>query len=288
MVKKTRQALHRGLAALISQEAQAEVEAPERFNGEIPLDKIEANPFQPRINFDETELDQLKNSIKKHGILEPVLVRASKGKYQLISGERRVLASRAINLSTIPALVREKISDRQMRVLALVENLQRSNLNDLEVALGYQDLLANHDYTHEKIASETGKSRSFVTNTLRLLKLSKTVQDSIRTGKISAGHARAILSIEKESGRNRLFKEILKKHLSVRQAEAFSTETPKKPGKPSTFSQKSPDILDLEIRLAKQLQTRVDITKSPTQGKIVIKFTDTRDLNRILSIVEKK
>jgi len=175
-----------------------------------------------------------------------------------------------------------------MHVIALVENLQRSDLNDIEIARGYNDLMSKFDYTHEKISSETGKSRSFVTNTLRLLKLPEHMQQALLDGVITAGHARAILSQETETGKQRLFKAIVAKGLNVRQAEEMASGNRVSTAPKKAALEKDPNITECENRLAKSLGTRVVISGNERGGAVTVKFTSIADLNRIISLITGK
>ncbi len=289
--KKNRRALHRGLNALISKEILDASEEKETASLEqsglplLPVTSISSNPYQPRGTFDEEELVELKSSIQKYGVLEPVIVRKSKNGYELVSGERRLRAVRALGIETIPAVIREKVSDREMQILSLVENQQRADLNDLEIAMGYNELLLKFNYTHEKIADDTGKSRPYVSNILRLLKLPDEIKQAITDKKISSGHARALLSINDEEEQLSLLEKIITEGLNVRQIESLVDG--KKEGKVKAKIIKSEEdynITELESRLSLFLKTRIQIKKEKEKGKIIVHFADTEDLNRIIDI----
>lgn len=289
--KKPRQALQRGLKALISEDALERFEkenVSREIDGspsELPVDQIAANPFQPRESFDPQELAELKDSISRHGVLEPVVVRRSKGQYELISGERRLRAVRELGQKKIPAVIRDRVSDREMQVFSLVENLQRSDLNDLEIATGYSELQGRFDYTHDRIAEDTGKSRSFVSNTLRLLKLPDDAKQALQEGKITSGHARALLSLDDEKTRSSLLKRIIDQGLNVRQAEqAASGNTPSKKKKNTSSPYQEPDLLALENRLMEHFKTRVQILNKADKGRLVLHFTKIDDLNRLVDL----
>ncbi|MBL8027071.1 MAG: ParB/RepB/Spo0J family partition protein [Fibrobacteres bacterium] len=294
--KKKRLALHRGLKALISEEAvemhetersplPPQSQTVSRETGgyfTLPVSEIEANPYQPREEFNEEDLKELKDSIAKHGVLEPVIVRKSKGRYELVSGERRLRAVRALNMQDIPAVIRDKVSDREMQILALVENQMRSDLNDYEIALGYQELVAQYNYTHEKLAEDTGKSRSFVSNTLRLLKLPDDVKTALREKKISSGHARALLASGDETAQTKLLNKIITEDLNVRQVEKLVSESKAPSDKKKESIDIDPDMMELIDRLTKLFGTKIEIQNSnKDKGKLVIHYTDTADLNRI-------
>ena len=291
--KKSRRALQRGLKALLSSEVLADAE-PEAKNESprsgalaLPVAEIASNPFQPREDFNPDALEELKNSIARHGVLEPVLVRRSKGGYELISGERRLRAVRALGQETIPAIVRDKVSDRQMEIIAMVENLQRSDLNDMELAAGYNGLMVQHSFTHEKLAEEMGKSRSSVSNIMRLLKLPDEIQQAVRENKISGGHARTLLGAADEDLQLALLQRIIDEGLSVREIEALVSGQ-KKPAEKTKAnkSAKEHDLTELENKLTRFFKTRVEIRKSGTRGKLIIHFTDTADLNRITELLK--
>ncbi|MGL4364188.1 MAG: ParB/RepB/Spo0J family partition protein [Bacteroidales bacterium] len=186
---------------------------------EIPLDEIEPNPSQPRVNFDEEQLAELANSIKELGIIQPIVVRPSgNNKYQIISGERRWRASRMVKLKTVPVYVRD-VNDRDRQLMAMVENVQRKDLDAMEIAIGYQLLLTEYNLTQEEVAKQVGQKRSTVANYMRLLKLPEQIQHSIREQTISMGHARALISLDDVEAQKKLAQKIIEKHLSVRQVE---------------------------------------------------------------------
>jgi len=296
MEKKSRQALHRGLKALISVPVDTQLQedvVPEKTSrpalDQIPVSEITANPYQPREDFDTESLDELKDSIQKHGVLEPVILRKSKGHFEIVSGERRLRAVKELGLTTIPAVIREKVSDREMQLFSLIENQLRTDLNDLEIALGYNELINHFAYTHDKIAEDMGKSRPFVSNTLRLLKLPDDIKEALRQKNISSGHARALLALTDDEKRTEIFKKIISQNLSVRQVEKIiqnkKDETTPQHNKPDD---KSFDLEELESRLSKTLNTKVIIRQGGTRGKILIQFLDISDLNRIVSLIGKQ
>lgn len=293
MEKNGRKALHRGLKALLSgtpaqeEEAKGSQEQPRAPGNDIPVKDVLRNPFQPRMQFDPEEMEGLKASIRTHGVIEPIIVRRSKGAFEIISGERRFRAVKELGYETIPAIIREKTSDREMRNIALVENLQRADLNDVEVAASFQEQINSNEYTHEQLAQDMGKSRSFVTNTLRLLKLPEHMKDALLEKKMTAGHARALLSLEDPDAQEILFKRILVEGISVRQTEEFISGK-KKEKKTGRKEEKSFDLVDLENSLNTVLGTKVVIRQSGKKGKIVIAFTTMDDLNRIVSIIRKE
>ena len=272
-----RQALGRGLDALIPA-------GPEIRPGvlELPVEAIEPNPRQPRTQFSDSELRDLTDSIRQHGILQPLLVIATDDGYQLIAGQRRLMAAKKAGLSVVPAVVR-KASPQASLEMALVENLQRSDLNALEAAEGYRQLIEDFDLTHDEVAARLGKSRSRVTNSLRLLKLSAAVQKALETGKITEGHARALVSLPLAQQQASALKVIVTRDLNVRQAEQLVREM----GKESTPRAKSrpkvvdPHMADLAQRLEGALGTKVDLRQSKQGGQVIIHYYSDEELNAI-------
>lgn len=273
---------------------------------EINLDLIDPNPFQPRKFFSEDELSELANTIKTHGLLQPISVRNVNGRYQIISGERRTRASKLAGLKTIKAQVLNDVGDKAMAEWALIENIQRVDLNPIETAQSYQQLIDNHDYTHEDLANAVGKSRSAITNALRLLKLPDQVQFWIQEGKISGGAARALCS-DKIADPEALAKRIIEEGLNVRQIEAISrgeeltpstssgTSSPAEGTEKSTTKQPKPkiqlsaDLKNFEGRLETYFGTKVAINPSAdteSKGTIVINYYSMDDLTRIQQLME--
>ena len=281
----TRKALGRGLNALLRT-----VETTTAGLEEIAVDQIDANPFQPRRSFSADKLKELADSIRSSGVVQPVLVRRSDGRYQLIAGERRWRAARQAGLAAIPAVVRE-IGDRDALELTLTENLLREDLNPLEAAQGYAALQQKHGLSHEEIAEHLGLDRSTVTNTLRLLRLPPEVQQMIVEGAISAGHARALLSLDSAAAQLRLAKLTVKQGLSVRQVENLAAVHGSKPAK--KLAAKEAPKLDANLRAAvlemeRTLGTRVKVRGDEKRGKIEISYFSADDLNRIYEWIVKK
>jgi ParB family chromosome partitioning protein len=246
---------------------------------------IVPNAVQPRVEFDREALDELVASIREVGVLQPVVVRPVSGqtdKYELIMGERRLRATKELGLETIPAVIKETADEDMLRD-ALLENLHRSQLNPLEEASAYQQLLADFGITQEQLATRIGRSRPQITNTIRLLKLPAPVQSRVAAGVLSAGHARAILSVgDDEEAMVRLADKIVNEDLSVRAAEAAASRTPK-PTRPKASPGKHRGHLDeVAERLGDRLNTRVKITLGARKGQIVVDFATIQDLNRIL------
>lgn len=255
----------------------------------ISLNQIEANPFQPRTEFDEIALRELSESISIQGIIQPITVRKmGHDRYQIISGERRFKASRLAGLETIPAYIRTA-NDQSMLEMALVENIQRENLNALEIAISYQRLLEECKLTQEQLGDRVGKDRSTVTNYLRLLKLPPQIQFAIRDGRITMGHARAILGVDDIAMQLRLFNDILQNDLSVRKTEDLVRSVA--PKKNATKSDKktsiNADIRNLTDRIAYRYETKAEIKhKDNGTGQIIFNYFSTDDLNRLIELLD--
>ena len=291
MAKK--KALGRGLGALLSDSdkivSESKTTSPTSGNVlEINTDHIEVNPFQPREQFDEELLNELAESIKVHGIIQPITVRRlSDTKYQLISGERRLQASKRAGLDAVPAYIRTA-NDQQMLEMALIENIQRENLNAIEIALSYQRLMSECNLKQEELGDRVGKNRSTVTNYLRLLKLPPDIQIGLRDKQISMGHARAIITIENADHQLAIFKKIVSDQLSVRQVESLVRKiaagglAPKKSKSKDTPA----EITQLQSKLTSHFGSRVRVDSDGKKGEIKIPFVSVEDLNRILDILD--
>ncbi|MBO0890535.1 MAG: ParB/RepB/Spo0J family partition protein [Acidothermales bacterium] len=255
---------------------------------EVPLDAIEPNPRQPRQVMDEEALAELVASIKEVGLLQPVVVRhLGDERYQLVMGERRWRASREAGLRRIPAIVRETGDDAMLRD-ALLENLHRAQLNPLEEAAAYQQLLDDFNSTHDELAQRIGRSRSQITNTLRLLRLSAPVQRRVAAGVLSAGHARALLAVEDGAAQDRLAGRIVSEGLSVRTVEelvALGDPEPDKPRRAASKRPTAPGVQDLANRLSDVFDTRVRVDLGARKGKIVVEFASLEDLERIVGLM---
>ncbi|HQQ96342.1 MAG TPA: ParB/RepB/Spo0J family partition protein [Cyclobacteriaceae bacterium] len=288
-----KKALGRGLKSLLSDtpetESFEEAPAPVSNMTELPIGEIEVNPFQPRQHFDAEALKELSESIKVHGIIQPITVRKlARNQFQLISGERRFQASRLAGLKTIPAYVRSA-DDQQMLEMSLIENIQRENLNPIEIALSYQRLLTECKLKQEELGDRVGKNRTTVTNYLRLLKLPPDIQIALRDHKLSMGHARAIISIENPDVQLLIFKRTVKEDLSVRQVEELArTMVRGKKGTDSGTTTGTPgnsrEITQLQGRLSSHFGTKVSVKSDGRKGEIKIPFLSIEDLNRILDI----
>lgn len=291
-VHKKFNALGRGLDALISTEA-VRTSGSSTIN-EIALDQIEPNPNQPRHDFDEESLQELAGSIREIGIIQPITLRqVAENRFQIIAGERRWRASQLAGLKTIPAYIRT-IKDESVMEMALVENIQREDLNAIEIALAYEHLVETTGMTQEKISERVGKSRTAVTNYMRLLKLPAQVQMALKNKEIDMGHARALLSIDSPSVQIKLFKEIQKNGYSVRKVEELvhmlksgeDVQTAKK--KIQSGNQLPEEFNILKERLASFFQTKVQMTCSPKgKGKISIPFANEEELERIMNALDK-
>ena len=284
-----RKALGKGINALIP---DFEMGVPEsRENGpakntELLIDEISPNRFQPRKYFDDNKLEELVASIRENGVLQPILVQKSDTGYELVVGERRWRASKKAGLKKIPALIRE-VTDAQALELAIIENIHRQDLNPIEEADAYARLADEFALTQEMIAKKVGKSRTAVTNTLRLLKLSRNIKEDLISGKISMGHARALLGLDNAGQREALRKEIFKQDLTVRQTESrvsrLKQPVPTKPV--SLVSKKNIFIKDLAKELERRLGTKVDIKPAKKGGKLVVTYYSDDDLDRIKDLI---
>ena len=254
--------------------------------GTIRIDSIEVNPNQPRTKFDEEALKELAESIKTYGLIQPITVRPiANGKYQLISGERRLRACKLAGLQEIPTYVRT-VDDMQSIQMALVENIQREDLNALEIALSYQRLLDEFGFTQDEVSAKVGKNRSTITNYMRLLKLSLPAQIAVRDNVISMGHARALVAVENEKLQEKLLKQVIDGGLSVRQTETlvkkYSSEF--KPAKTKIKITLSDEVNQFMSSLSKKLNSKVTVNKDLSgKGKITIPFTSDDDLKQIIS-----
>lgn len=299
-----KKALGRGLSALLSDTPASEerletdltasnTATPVVSNlSEIPLTEIEVNPFQPRQHFDQEMLKELAASIKIHGIIQPITVRRlSRNQYQLISGERRFQASKMAGLAMIPAYIRSA-DDQQMLEMALIENIQRENLNPIEIALSYQRLITECSLKQEELGDRVGKNRTTVTNYLRLLKLPPDIQAALRDNKISMGHARAIVSVENPESQLYIFKKMVTEDLSVRKVEELARQVGdgSKEETASTPTTSAPtasrEIIQLQSRLSSHFGTKVKVNSDGKKGDIRIPFLSIEDLNRILDILK--
>jgi ParB family transcriptional regulator, chromosome partitioning protein len=294
---KKKGGLGRGLGALIEgsydkkTEAPAPTANPVNTVGEIRLDQIETNPYQPRTYFDKDALEELADSIRVQGIIQPITVRQlDSGTFQLISGERRYQASKLAGLEVIPAYIR-KANDQQMLEMALIENIQRENLNAIEIALSYQRLLSECNLKQEELGERVGKKRTTVTNYLRLLKLPPDIQVALRDNLISMGHARALINIENIDQQLEVFRRIVEQELSVRKVEEIvrNLSNREKKNKPVTKPVEhalTNDVKQVESRLSSHFGTKIQVKSNKSgKGEIKIPFLSVDELNRILEIL---
>ena len=292
----TRRGLGRGLEALIpSSPAEAEASGLKEVEGarfaEIPLSQIVPNPRQPRQGFDEDEMSELVHSIQEVGLLQPVVVRTTgPGTYELVMGERRWRATREAGLDTIGAIVRDTSDDDLLRD-ALLENLHRSQLNPLEEAAAYQQLLDDFGCTHEELAERIGRSRPQISNTLRLLKLTPNVQRRVAAGVLSAGHARALVAVSNSEIQDRLAQRVVAEGLSVRALEEIVTVEPdgkRRPPRRSGAKLHSPRVAELAGRLSDRFDTRVKVDLGRSKGRITVEFATVEDLERIVEMMDPR
>jgi ParB family chromosome partitioning protein len=284
---KTRKGLGKGLAALIS-----EAETPAGTGvapSDVALDLIDPNPFQPRQVFDDESLQELTRSIQVQGLLQPVLLRRSGERFQLVVGERRWRAARAAGLSAIPAQVRESVSDEEMLELALLENVQRKDLNPIETAQGILRLQESCHLTQETVAEKLGVSRAHVANLVRLLRLPERIKIALADGRITMGHARALLSVSDEKQQSELFERFLADgRPTVREAEDLTRRAAKPRKKPEPVDHRQElELRKLEERLRRLLSARVRIKPRGRGGVLEIQFFSADDLQRILDLLEK-
>lgn len=286
-------ALGRGLDALISTDDELHTGGSSSIN-EVPVEKIKANPNQPRREFSETSLEELAESIRQIGIIQPITLRQMEdGTYQIIAGERRWRASQIAGLNSVPAYVRTA-DDEKMMQMALVENIQREDLNAIEIALAYQNLIEQYHLTQDKLSEKIGKNRATIANYLRLLKLPAQVQMALRNKEVDQGHARALLGLDKPTLQVKLFNEIKEKGYSVRQVEDMvkalnNGETVKSGRHTMKAKNRLPEEYnELKNRLAEVFRTKVEMTCSQKgKGKIILSFTNEEELEHLISLFDR-
>jgi len=291
-----RRGLGRGLESLIpSTPAEARATGLQQIEGvryaELPIEQIVPNPRQPRQVFDEDDMAELVHSIKEVGLLQPIVVReVGLDRYELIMGERRWRASQKAGLVSIGAIIRDT-SDENLLRDALLENLHRSNLNPLEEASAYQQLLEDFGCTHEELAERIGRSRPQISNTLRLLKLSPAVQRRVAAGVLSAGHARALVSVANPEIQDRLATRVVAEGLSVRALEEIVTVGPDRTSstaRRTAPAMSAPRLADLAARLSERFETRVKVDLGRAKGKITVEFATLEDLERIVEVMDPR
>lgn len=296
--KEKRQALGRGLSALLA-DPKTDITSAKDKGGDklvgaiarIPITSIEINPFQPRLTFDEEQLKELSISIAELGIIQPITVRKmGYDKYQLISGERRFRASQMAGLTEVPCYIRIA-NDQEMLEMALVENIQRQELDAIEIALSYQRLIEECKLTQEVMSERVGKKRSTITNYLRLLKLNPEIQAGIRENAISMGHARALINIQDEAIQLNIFNQIIEQGLSVRDVEALAKAAkPTASGSKKSATSKavaSKEQLEIQQAIGKKLELKTELKPSKNgSGKLIVNFKNQAELERILSLLD--
>lgn len=277
----TRKALGKGLEAIFGN-LGTEVVHPKTGSAtlEIEISKIAPNPFQPRTDFGPDEIRELADSIREKGLLQPILLRKHHDGYQIVAGERRFRATQMLGKDTIPALVRDQLSDRDMMEMALIENIQRVQLNAIEEAMAFEQLINNCGITHDELAQKLGKSRSAITNTLRLLKLEDELKIMIREGKLTAGHGRALLQTDPKK-RLKLAHKIVEDHLNVRKAEKSGA----KRGEPAR--PQNPNVAAFLERLRFLLGTKVTLKGTENKGVLEIHYMHRQDLEGLADMLEK-
>lgn len=296
MADKNKRVLGRGLDAIL-QSPETDITSKDISGdfvagaiAEIDINLIETNPFQPRTEFDENALQELAQSIKEQGVIQPVTVRKlGYNKYQLISGERRLRASKLAGLQTVPVYIRVA-NDEQMLELALIENIHRENLNAIEVAISYQRLIDECNMTQEEVSEKVGKSRSAVANFLRLLKLPAEVQIAIRDGHITMGHARALINVTDKEQQLKLLQQIIEGEMNVRQTEELAEKAKNPEAKERKQTNFIPEHFKSKIKkLSQTLNTKVKVTRNMKgQGTVVIDFKDEAEFDRIMELFNHK
>ncbi len=282
----TQKGLGRGLGALLGDFSDT-LPGESGPYMELPLHRIEPNPNQPRKDFDPEELENLAESIRVHGVMQPLTVRQTPGDfYEIIAGERRWRASRMAGLSKIPCVVIEA-DDKKAMELALIENLQRQDLNPVEEAMGYQQLMSEHAMTQEEMANRVGKSRSAVANSLRLLGLTPKCLEQLREGKLTAGHARAVLSLKNEKLQQEAAQKIINLGLSVRQAELLCKNMAKEPAPKKEITLAVDYVAECEKSLSKHLGRGVKIVNGKRKGRFELEFYGQEDLQNLLDALMK-
>jgi ParB family transcriptional regulator, chromosome partitioning protein len=273
--------LGRGLGALIPQRQEApEVHATPGL-AEIPISQIQPNPYQPRKTFNEASIEELARSVREHGIVQPLVVTRAGDKYKLIAGERRLRAAQKAGLTTVPALIKEMMQEGDALQIALIENIQREDLNPIEEAMAYHQLHDDFQLTQEEISKRVGKERSTVANFLRLLKLPDPVKKLLASGQLSMGHARALLAIESPKKQEQLADRVVRKSLNVRQTELLASESSPKTAEKK---EKEKDVFtrDAEDKLQRTLRTKVEIDRRRRGGVIHIRYGSEDELIRVV------
>lgn len=288
-----RKALGRGIDSLITKVQNNDISGD--MVQKIPVAKVRPNRYQPRRNFDESSLAELSESIKERGLLQPISVWKDNGEdhFELIAGERRLRASKLAGLTEIDAIVKRDLNDEQKLGLSLIENIQREDLNAVDTALAYKQLMENFGASQAELSKSVGKSRSAVSNTLRLLELDEDIRQGIQARAISEGHARALISIPDSAKRREMYQRIVAEKLSVRDvenfAQGFHAQKPRAPKAPRAGSRRTPELVELESSLEKALGTKVEIVpgSGPQNGKITVHYYSLDDLERVTQIIKR-
>ena len=291
--KKKNTGLGKGLEALFgevngdtiaSQKKSTAKTGKKEGTTQIAIDDIKPNAGQPRKVFSEEALSDLAESIKEHGVIQPIIVRPSGNSYEIVAGERRWRASRMAGLKKVPCLIRE-LSDEELMLLAIVENMQREDLNPIEEAEGLEHMIKKYGMTQEQVSKSVGKSRPYIANSLRLLKLPKEVRQMMSDGKISGGHGKALLAVKGEKERVRIAKLIEKNGLSVREVEKMSEASGKAPAKKGRPAERNADVLQVEAELKEHLGTKVNLKLGAKKGKIEIEYYSRDELERLIDLL---
>jgi ParB family transcriptional regulator, chromosome partitioning protein len=289
-----KKALGRGLGALIPSRPQAEAPpppppAPVAVAGpglaNVPIEQISPNPYQPRKTFNDASIEELARSVKEHGIIQPLVVtKTGDDKYRLIAGERRFRAAQKAGLAAVPVVIKETMADGDVLQVALIENIQREDLNPIEEAYAYHQLHEEFQLTQEEISKRVGKERSTVANFLRLLKLPDSVKKLLAAGQLSMGHARAILAVDSAKKQEQLAERVVKRNLNVRQTEMLAAESANKGADKTEQPEKEKDVFtrDAEDRLARTLRSKVEIDRKRRGGVIHIRFGSEDELIRLV------
>lgn len=278
--------LGKGLSALIPEDPIEEMiggEIDENAIVNIDISLIKPNKNQPRKEFDKQSLEELKHSIKSYGVIQPIIVRKKGAEYEIVAGERRWHATKGAGLEKIPCIIKE-VGEVEATKLALIENIQREDLNSIEEAKAFDDLMKNYGYTQEEVAKVIGKSRSYIANTIRLLNLEDEVKDYVVEGKLSSGHGRALLAIEDEESQIKVAEKIINNKLNVRDTEKLVKNSSKPVKKKKVYKEEDPFLVEIEEKLMNILGTKVSISPGRKKGKIEIEYYGDEDLERVLEV----
>ena len=289
MANKSKKVLGRGLNALIRNKESTLQEYDQATQSpsikEVSLDRITLNPEQPRLAFDLNKLQELTQSIKVKGVLQPLLVRFKDGNYELIAGERRFKAARMAGLEKVPVIIKN-VKDEDMLEIALIENIQRHDLNPIEEAKAYQALLLSHNYTQEDLSKRIGKNRSTIANLIRLLSLPENIQEKVFQGNLSTGHVRTLVSVDDERLKQKICQEILDNKLSVRDSEKL-VKAVLAPKKEKIIENLNTQMLHNQNRLCEKFATKVQLLAKGNKGKILLEYFSLEDFNRIYTMLLK-